>query len=62
MDNSIEKKIHEAIGEASMCWKPRPTGVFDSRRAAEIADKLVDAVKELVKSERIKLLRGLNKT
>ena len=44
-DWPVDKPVHEAIGEAigaaSMCWDPRPsTAVFDSTRAAQIADEL----------------------
>jgi hypothetical protein len=37
----IAQTIGEAIGEASMCWSERPTGVFDSTRASGIVDRLV---------------------
>lgn len=30
------------IGEASMCWKPRPEGVFDSTDAKRISEEIVD--------------------
>lgn len=37
----LEEIVFTALGEASMCWNPRPTGVFDSTGAKEIGDKLV---------------------
>lgn len=33
--------IFTALGEASMCWNPRPTGEFDSTRATRIGEKLI---------------------
>lgn len=34
-----------ALGESSMCWDPRPTGVFDSTRAYAIAERLCAALR-----------------
>lgn len=43
-DWPVDKPVHEAIGEAigaaSMCWKPIPTGVFDPALASQIAEEL----------------------
>lgn len=36
--------IAQAVGEASMCWDPIPTGVFDSDKASEIVVKLKDLI------------------
>ena len=48
-DWPVDKPAHEAIGEAigaaSMCWVPRPVGVFDSTTAAAIAQELEDLLK-----------------
>ena len=33
--------VFEAVGEASMCWMPKPSSeVFDSERASQVAVKL----------------------
>lgn len=42
-----EQVIYQAIGEASMCWEDRPTGIFDSDRAKEIGDRLWNQYKAL---------------
>lgn len=34
--------IGQAIGEASMCWIPTPTGVFDSTTASKIVDRTIE--------------------
>ncbi len=46
-EKSPKSLIMQAVGEASMCWNETPTGVFDSTRAAELGEKLHQA---LVKS------------
>jgi len=40
LPSHIFHKIHEAIGQASMCWHERPTGVFASEEASKIASDL----------------------
>lgn len=44
------EELGEIIGEASMCWKEIPTGVFDSDRAV----KLIDRLESLLSEERNK--------
>ncbi len=41
----LKQIIGEAIGQASMCWKPYPTGNFDSTRAAEICDGVIGLIR-----------------
>lgn len=38
---TVSRAVHEAIGEASMCWTPRPSGEFDSQMAADVASRLM---------------------
>lgn len=40
-EKSFRTFIGECIGEASMCWDKK--GVFESSRAAEIVDRIIDA-------------------
>jgi 2'-5' RNA ligase len=41
----LESIVHQAIGEASMCWDPLPSSqVFDATAAHEIAIRLIDAI------------------
>jgi hypothetical protein len=37
----IRQLIGEAMGYASMCWDPKPTGEFESTRAKEMADQVI---------------------
>lgn len=41
----IEQAVFEAIGAASVCWETlEGAGVFDSTRAKQIGDELVDYI------------------
>ncbi len=38
ISSELYHAVFEAIGEASMCWKPRPTSeTFDSEHASNVA-------------------------
>lgn len=37
----LHEAVGQAIGAASMCWRPTPDGVFDSDRASRIMDELM---------------------
>ena len=42
--------VFQAIGEASMCWSNLPTGVFESTRAKQIAERIlmrIDGLKKI---------------
>lgn len=39
--DEMRKIIGEAIGQTSMCWKPYPTGVFDSTKASKIVNDTI---------------------
>lgn len=44
---SVEAMVFQALGAASVCWEhPEAAGVFDSTRARQIGDALVDALRE----------------
>jgi hypothetical protein len=40
--NQFKELVGIAIGEASMCWSEPPTGIFDSGRASDIVDRIVN--------------------
>ena len=57
--------LFEALGEVSMCWEPRPEGVFDSSRVEKIGAQLYATFSTLMENERIKskgLEEALNET
>lgn len=49
-EEALSEKINLALGEASMCWKPIPSGIFQTDKALEIGNELfnfiVDEVNE----------------
>ena len=42
---TLEELVYVAIGHASMCWIPRPEGVFDSTEASKVGAELVKALR-----------------
>jgi len=51
MKDAIKEKVFTAIGEASMCWDPIPTGVFDSTAAQKVGERLVTNLASAVEDE-----------
>jgi mRNA-degrading endonuclease RelE of RelBE toxin-antitoxin system len=49
MDKTLKQTVGIAIGEASMCWNPRPsTEVFNSDEAIKINEELLSSIQQLV--------------
>jgi hypothetical protein len=50
--SKLERLLGELAGSASLCWEPRPTGVFDSTEAQKfVADcklAILEVVREIV--------------
>lgn len=40
-EEKIKRLVCTAMGAGSLCWDPKPTGVFDSTTVTQIANKLV---------------------
>lgn len=38
---SLQEHVFEALGHASVCWNPRPSGEFDSREATKAGETLM---------------------
>lgn len=54
--------VFEAVGEASMCWKPHPgREVFQSEKASEIAVRLCFKIAEEVESVKSRLSQPLDR-
>ena len=49
--NNWKELIMLAIGEASMCWSEIPKGTFDSKKAAQIGEKLLSDIKHKPKGD-----------
>jgi hypothetical protein len=43
-DMPISDAVGEAMGFASMCWDPSPTGVFESELASRATDELIEFI------------------
>ena len=46
VDTPVPQVLSEAIGMASMCWDPRPEGVFQSEAALQIADDVLSILQK----------------
>ena len=44
---TLKEVVGLCAGAISVCWDPRPTGVFDSRPAAAFVDAAADRINEL---------------
>jgi hypothetical protein len=52
-DRSIDTIVFEALGEASMCWNPRPSdNVFDSTHARDIGERLLAEIQTRIAGDR----------
>lgn len=43
-DVDLKTKVFESLGEVSMCWSETPKGVFESSRAEEIGNRLMNDI------------------
>jgi len=49
----VFERIHQDIGQASMCWAcPEKAGVFDAKKAADIAFELCHFIADLIDSKK----------
>ncbi len=59
-DLRLSEAIGQALGFASVCWEPKPEGVFDSALAGQAADALLKYVEGnyLTDAQIATLIRG----
>lgn len=53
--SDIQEVLGQLAGAASVCWDPRPTGVFDSELASEFLDEALARIVTLLEAEGQKL-------
>lgn len=53
MTKDIKEIVFESLGYVSMCWEPKPTGVFDSVLATDKGNELMEQVKNHAKQQSI---------
>ena len=41
-DTPLHEAVFQALGAASVCWRPIPEGVFDAEQAEEIGEELLE--------------------
>lgn len=60
---SMQTVIGEMCGAVSLCWNPKPTGVFDSEQATKFVNEAIAEVQagieQYVLSEKVKLLKDI---
>lgn len=54
----VQRIIGEAVGEASLQWRPVPTGVFDSDGASALVGRVVAELEPHLKASEDLLLRA----
>lgn len=47
-NEKLKEIIFMNLGAASMCWSEYPKGVFNSTKAEQLGDEIVEAVKEYI--------------
>jgi hypothetical protein len=45
--DDLPRLVFEAVGAASMCWEPRPDGVFNTTEATQVAEQLIADIRAL---------------
>lgn len=48
----LTTKVFESLGAASMCWSETPKGEFDSSKAREIGDALMNEIRAQISNHR----------
>ena len=46
--SDLRSKLFQAIGQASVCWEPKPTGVFESTLALDVGEVLLGDIVKLL--------------
>src|SRR3990167_2956778 len=57
---SVSQILGELAGAASLCWMPKPIGIFDSTTASKFVDDAVEEIELILEAER-KVAESLDK-
>lgn len=52
LNGLLKEQIGHAIGHASMCWQPTPSGVFDSSEALKVCAELEQLMSKALREAR----------
>lgn len=47
---ALYSRVFEALGTASICWDPKPTGVFQQKEAIQVGDELMSYIQSYADS------------
>lgn len=47
-ESELRGKVYQALGAASVCWDPKPNGVFKSELALEVGADLMREIREIL--------------
>ena len=49
--DEVREKVGIAVGHGSLCWEPRPIGVFDSTEASKAVDTATTEILQAIERE-----------
>ena len=49
--SELRGKLFEAMGAASMCWEPKPTGVFESTQVLDFGEVILGDIVKILELE-----------
>lgn len=50
-DGDLSRVLHEMAGAVSLCWTPKPTGVFDSTQACEFVAAAIAEIRATLRAK-----------
>jgi len=57
-DLLLSRVLHELAGAASLCWKPKPVGVFDTEQATAFVEGAIKELRAALRGDAIDAARG----
>ena len=48
-DLTLSRVLHELAGHASLCWSPKPTGVFDTGEALAAVESAINELRGILR-------------
>lgn len=50
-DLTLSRVLHELAGHASLCWSPKPTGVFDTGEALAAVESAINELRGILRGD-----------
>ncbi len=51
-DLLLSRVLHELAGASSLCWEPKPTGVFDTEQATAFVEEAINELRVTLRREK----------